>query len=340
MAKRATAQPVAEAPQQGRAATANDVYRMPYEAGGRAAVEVADSVLDSILEPDEGQPTEAEPVEAEESAEPTDEAEQPAAEAVEESEEEGEAEPAAEEPTYTVPVNGEEVSVTLSELLAGYSRQADYTRKTQAAAEIRKAAEAEVNAARAERAQYAEKLVRVNALLEQSMPTPPDPALRAEDPSEWAARTLEYDREMQKRQALRQEQEELVARHYAEIQAAETQKLREAVPEWSDAKVYEADKTAMVATAEAYGFTIDHLNAVTDHRLMLMLRDAAKYREIRTNAKPVMKQAAKAPVLQPGGKAVARPSSGSKAEQRAMKERLAQTGRAADAARLIESMLD
>lgn len=40
-------------------------------------------------------------------------------------------ETATEAPTYTVKVNGEDSSVTLDELLSGYQRQSDYTRKTQ-----------------------------------------------------------------------------------------------------------------------------------------------------------------------------------------------------------------
>jgi len=46
-------------------------------------------------------------------------------------------------PRYRVKVSGEEVEVTLDELLNGYSRTADYQKKTQSLAEQRKAVEAE-----------------------------------------------------------------------------------------------------------------------------------------------------------------------------------------------------
>src|SRR5690606_29798652 len=39
--------------------------------------------------------------------------------------------------TFTVKVDGEEIEVTLEEALAGYQRQADYTRKTQALSQER-----------------------------------------------------------------------------------------------------------------------------------------------------------------------------------------------------------
>lgn len=46
--------------------------------------------------------------------------------------------PTTEEPRYKVKVDGEELEVPLNELLNGYMRQADYTRKTQALAQERK----------------------------------------------------------------------------------------------------------------------------------------------------------------------------------------------------------
>ena len=48
-----------------------------------------------------------------------------------------------ESPRYRVKVSGEEVEVSLDELLNGYSRTADYQKKTQSLAEQRKAVEAE-----------------------------------------------------------------------------------------------------------------------------------------------------------------------------------------------------
>lgn len=52
-------------------------------------------------------------------------------------EEETHEEKQEEEPKYTVKINGEDVEVTQEELLRGYMRQSDYTRKTQALADER-----------------------------------------------------------------------------------------------------------------------------------------------------------------------------------------------------------
>ena len=82
-------------------------------------------------------------------------------------EEEGEVDPDAEseEPEETTPksevhkvkVGDEELEVTTEEALKGYMRQADYTRKTQEIAAVRKElAEKEIPVLREERAQYAQ----------------------------------------------------------------------------------------------------------------------------------------------------------------------------------------
>ena len=87
-------------------------------------------------ETEEATPTEEEesqPVAEDESfEEETEEEEEP------EGEEESEETDGEEEELYAVTVNGEEVAVSLDELLSGYSRQSDYTRKTQEIAGERK----------------------------------------------------------------------------------------------------------------------------------------------------------------------------------------------------------
>ena len=101
--------------------------------------------------------------------------------------EEGQEEPAAEPNSLvTVKVDGKEQKVPLDEVIAGYSRTADYTRKTQELASSRKAVEAEFEAARVERAQYAQMLSALQQQLTQLMPQEPDwNALYNSDPLEY-----------------------------------------------------------------------------------------------------------------------------------------------------------
>ena len=115
----------------------------PIPALGGSITEAQEALL-GLMEPEEekpqeeeAQPTEEEesqPVEEDESFE--EESEEEEAEEAEEESEETEGE--EEEELYAVTVNGEEVAVSLDELLSGYSRQSDYTRKTQEIANDRK----------------------------------------------------------------------------------------------------------------------------------------------------------------------------------------------------------
>ena len=85
-------------------------------------------------------------------------------------EEEGEEQPSI----YTISVDGIEQEVTLDELKSGYSRQSDYTRKTQELANQRKQAETEFNAVREERAIYTQLLDQMRNQLDAGMQNEPD----------------------------------------------------------------------------------------------------------------------------------------------------------------------
>ena len=94
-----------------------------------------------------------------------------------------------EQPTvHSISVNGEEIEVTLDELKNGYSRQSDYTRKTQELANQRKVADTELGAVREERAIYTQLLDQMRNQLEAGMQNEPDWVSLAEnDPAipEW-----------------------------------------------------------------------------------------------------------------------------------------------------------
>ncbi len=118
------------------------------------AMNMADaaSAISAMLAPEKGQAELGETQPVEESEEDTETAaseeddsgveDAPEEETSEEqSEEEEETEEGEQPQTFTVKVDGKEVSVTLDELQKGYSRTQDYTRKTQQIAEVRKQAE-------------------------------------------------------------------------------------------------------------------------------------------------------------------------------------------------------
>ena len=109
------------------------------EEASTGSITEAQNALLGLMDPEEEKPEteEAQPTEEEESTpEEEDESLEEASEESEEVEEDDEEgtdnqQEEGEELLYAVNVGGEEQEVTLDELVSGYSRQSDYTKKTQ-----------------------------------------------------------------------------------------------------------------------------------------------------------------------------------------------------------------
>ena len=271
-------------------------------------------------------------------------AEEDAADDDESDDEESKDEQQDEPQTFTVKVDGKEVDVTIDELRQGYSRTEDYTRKTQALAQERKAAQAEFESVRQERQQYAQLLGALQQQLAQAEAAPVDlNALYESDPIEWM-RQKELVRERQEKQyAIQSEQQRLMQMQQAEQQQhmrtyleEQKQKLMEAMPELRDPNVAKEAKSKWVEAGKAIGFSEQELGAISDHRMLKALGIIAKYNGIvskRQAAKPVQKN-----------KQVARPGAMSSPTQKSSsvkksQQRLKGSGNVKDAASLIEQFL-
>ena len=245
--------------------------------------------------------------------------------------------------TFTVKVDGKEVAVTLDELQKGYSRTQDYTRKTQQIAEVRKQAEAETYAVRAEREQYAQLLGALQAQLQASEPQVDLDRLYNEDPIEWV-RQKEVMRERQEKLgAIQSEQQRLSqVAQYEQQRAMEAQlasqqeALLAALPDWKDPKKAKAEKALVIESAKAAGFSDEDLKSVYDHRLVLLLRKAALFDQMvskRQGIKPVVNNGPR-PAKPGAAGRVSTTTEGMRAKQR-----LAKTGRIDDAVSAIELLL-
>lgn len=314
----------------------------------------AATAISAMLAPEQGQAEvdEAQPVEVSEEDTETAASEEespgvedaPEEETAEEQSEEGEEQEEKEQPqTFTVKVDGKEVSVTLEELQNGYSRTQDYTRKTQQIAEVRKQVEQETQAVRAERQQYAQLLGALQAQLQATEPQVDMDRLYNEDPIEWV-RQKEVMRERQEKAlAIQAEQQRLAQLSQYEQQRAmeetlskEKEALLAALPEWRDPKKAQADKALVVESAKAAGFSEEDLKSVYDHRLVLILRKAGLYDQMmskRQGIKPVVNNGPRP--AKPG--AAGRVSTTTEAVR--AKQRLAKTGRIDDAVSAIELLL-
>ena len=245
---------------------------------------------------------------------------------------------------FTVKVDGKEIEVTLDELQKGYSRTQDYTRKTQQVAEARKAAEAELQAVRAEREQYAQLL---GALSEQvkvaAEPQIDWDRLYREDPIEYVRQREVMRENKEKAAAIQAEQQRLAEiaqqeqmQRFQAVKAKEAQALIEAIPSWKDPAKAKAEKAMLVEFGQKMGFTPQELGNIFDHRVVLALRKAALYDQMQAKRQGIK------PVTNNGPKP-AKPGAAGRVSQMSdsvrAKQRLAKTGRVEDAASAIELLL-
>ena len=203
--------------------------------------------------------------------------------------------------TFTVRVNGEEQTVTRDELLRGYSRTQDYKQKTARLAEERRSVEAERQSLGAQRQHIEQTRAQAYALalehatedaLTVSKGAKADwSALSRQDPvkaqSDWfeyqAARERVGQAILQARHQAAADQETAVMQAIAQHQdhlVGEARAAAGAIPELQDASRAAALLTGLRGYLGGVGFNAAELDGISDHRLMIVARDAMLYRQM------------------------------------------------------------
>jgi len=251
-----------------------------------------------------------------------------------------------ESPKYRVKANGEELEVSLDELLNGYSRTADYQKKTQSLAEQRKAVEADrvkIDEASKTRDTYAQRLQVIEQLLQQDSGQDLS-ALKADDPIAYAiamAERMEKDKQLQavqmERQRVQQEQQTHQQSQLQQHIRQEQQKLVEAIPEFKDDVKAEVIRRDIRTYAKSIGFSDQELSQVYDSRAVQTLYKAMQYEKLMANKGATAKKVADAPkTLRPG---TSNPKSSETESVKKERAILRQTGNKKDAVRLFERFL-
>jgi len=316
--------------------------------------ELATSAFESFLAPEEDTQEEA-VIEEAESIEPEiDEFEEQDEELVDEEdleyddeedgEEETEVEEVEEQPVYRVTVDGEEIEVTQDELINGYSRQQDYTRKTQELANQRKTIEQQAQELAQRDAIYAQLLPKMEAQLQGELVNEPDwDSLYNDDPIAFVREKQLWDEKKEKlkaaqaeKQRLQQEsyvqQQQLIAQQVQEGQ----QRLLEIIPEWKNAEVASKEKLAIRDYGiNVLGYSPQEMDAIYDYRALLGLRNAWLNSKTVEATKKKPTQKAPARVARPG--TTTRKKSVAPAKR--AKQVLAKTGKVQDAAKVFEQFL-
>jgi hypothetical protein len=310
------------------------------QGSAKTVSQAAESFL-GLMEPQEAQAQPEAPEEQEASAEYESEESE---EYAEESEYESEQEPT---PTYKVKVGKEEMEVPLDELLKGYSRTSDYTRKTQEVAEARKAVEAErqkIEEAARLRDTYAQRLQVIEQMLSQGEKGEDLAALKESDPIGYAVRVAEQTEREKQLAAVRAEQQRISQQQQAEqsqrLQAhlqAEALKLQEAIPEIVDPAKGQAIKTDIRNYAKKIGFSDEELAQVYDSRAVTALYKAMQFDKLTQGKADAVKKVAQAPrMMRPG---TSTPEARESSEGKKLREQLRRSGKKNDAARIFERLL-
>lgn len=205
--------------------------------------------------------------------------------------------PVSDEKFYVVTNDqGEEFEVAEDELLSGYFRQSDYTRKTQALAEERKQFKADLDMLKSERERYAialEEIVNNESANLRKFDQVDWARLRQEDPNEFLMLQYEMNEvrdslrnKMQARDALHQQRMAERDVERAAILEREGARVGELVEGWGSQEL----KTALRQQSVNEGFTEDDEDLLSHAMVIKLLNKAKAYDELTAKANNVGKK--------------------------------------------------
>jgi hypothetical protein len=194
-----------------------------------------------------------------------------------------------EEELHKVKVAGQEFEVTLDELRNGYSRDADYRRKTEELSNDRKNFHSQ---SEKQRQDYSQKLNEMNQLLSNAqqelnseISSSDLEALYDEDPAQAAKIEHKLRRKQEKlASALQKTQSEQKAQFDGYLQMERT-KLVNKIPDFADPGKASNLKNNMRSHLAKYGFNDSEIAQVYDHRILMLVNDAMKFGNLQ-KAKP------------------------------------------------------
>lgn len=187
--------------------------------------------------------------------------------------------------------------VTVEDAKRGYLRQADYTRKTQETAEIRKELQGQFEQAAQDRQTLAENLAMALDVIEPQLAElartdwdslrQTDAYAYREKRDEFELKTERYNAMVaQGRQMTEQNKQRLIEQRQ-QLAIEEGQKLRMAMPDFGDPVKGPELKAKMHAYTREIGLSPDEVKNIVDHRLVMVMEKARRYDELMKADKTV-----------------------------------------------------
>ena len=228
-----------------------------------------------------------------------------------------------------VKINGKEEQWTISKLQQSAAGQGYIQKGMQEVAALKKQYTQSLQQIAQQREQDAAFFqdLKANGLQE---PTPPSRQQFDEDPIGYMHQKLEYDQakaeydqKVAQVQQMQQQQTQAREAQLQEYTQEQARLLTERLPELADPQKGEAIKKGLMEAGDYYGFTETELGSVRDHRYIMAMYDAMRYRQLVNKRGKATSKSESLPPVKAGtkkrvnsGKAAAR----KKAEARLQKE--------------------
>ncbi len=255
---------------------------------------------------------------------------------------------------YSINVGGENIEVTLEELQAGYSRQSDYTKKTQEIAEERKGLEQyqakfneEFSKLSQERQQYQQALGQLGQQLSEGLnkyATVDWARLKEEDPIAYVTKRDEFREEQERIKSVQSQQQQIAHQQQTELQQAHRQmvsqesvRLVDLIPDWGNPEKQPKLAGEIKSYGSSQGYSDDELNNLIDSRSVNVLMKAMKYDAIQNADLKTKKLKNKPKMVKPGTKR-SKIDAAKKRKAKSMQQ-LKESGSIKDAGRLLEDIL-
>lgn len=234
--------------------------------------------------------------------------------------------------------------VTLDDLKSGYLREADYTRKTQQLAEVRKSAE-EKDSQRAK--EWADRAQSLEAFFQFVAETDPVVSqakgkdltkLAAEDPGEYIKIKAQLEARAERFNEWQQTRAKIVQEEAARIQKDNYERLLEKRPELADKTKAKSQADALGKYLLDEGVTEQEIQSLTDHRLLIIAMKAMEYDRLQKAKPEQARKVVNLPKVQKPGTSAGKPSEATD-KLKSNLQRLRKTGTLDDAASVFASML-
>lgn len=228
---------------------------------------------------------------------------------------------------------------TVHELMRGNLREADYTRKTMELSESRKSVE-----------QQETKLAEVTSLVGQAVqqyqPQKPRYADYENDPMAYQQALGVYEDQMEVFNhtfgSLNQVQAQLKAEaenKRGELLQQEHQSMLTKHPEFADQAKFSEFQNKAIPVFGDFGFSQAELGAITDHRMIGVMKEVLEYRELKANRQKAVKQTQGKPKMVTGSNRKSSNPGNSKSVQNRIKK-AATRGDARDVSDILGKLLE